>query len=61
MVGIHLAVKQVNAGDLHGFDDGVNLGRVAALRKIRNAFDKSAGHGEKDNGPSRSQATAGRK
>src|SRR5208283_3933079 len=51
VVGIHLAVEEIDAGNLHGFDNGVNFGRVAAFGKIRNAFHQSAGHGKKDNGP----------
>src|SRR5271155_3222644 len=30
VVGIHLAVEEKNAGNLHGFDDGVNFSGVAA-------------------------------
>jgi hypothetical protein len=48
VVGVHLAVEQVDAGNLHGFDDGVDFGRVAAFREIGNAFNQRAGHGEKD-------------
>ncbi len=57
VVGIHLAVEQIDAGNLHGFDNGIDFGRVAAFGKIRNAFDKSAGHGQKDNGRWMGQAT----
>ena len=39
VVGIHLAVEQIDAGHLHGFDDGIDLGRVAAFGKIGNAFN----------------------
>src|ERR1700687_2541027 len=57
VVGIHFAVEKINARDLHGFDNRVDFGRVAAFGKIRNAFNKSAGHGEKDNGQRFGQAT----
>src|SRR5579864_6065511 len=40
VVGIHLAIQQIDAGHLHGVDDGVNFGFVAAFRKIGNAFDE---------------------
>ena len=59
MVRIHLAVEEIDAWDLHGFDNGIDFGRVAAFREIRNAFDKSAGHGQKDNGRWMGQATGG--
>ncbi len=38
VVGIHLSVKKINTGNLHGFNNGVNFGWVAAFGKIRNAF-----------------------
>ena len=44
VIGIHFAVEQVDAGNLHGIDNGVNFRRIAAFGKVRNAFDKSAGH-----------------
>ena len=50
VIGIHLAVEEIDAGNLHGFDNGIDFGRVAAFGKIRNAFHQSAGHGKKDNG-----------
>ena len=59
VVGIHLAVEKIDAGDFHGFDNGIDFGRVTAFGKIRNAFDKSAGHGLKDNGRRLGQATEG--
>src|SRR5208282_727224 len=39
VVGIHLAVEEIDAGDFHGFDDGINFGGVAAFGKIGDAFD----------------------
>jgi hypothetical protein len=36
---VHLAVKQIDASNLHGFDDGVDFGFVAAFREIGYAFD----------------------
>ena len=44
VVGIHLAIKQIDAGHLHGIDNGVDFGLVAAFRKIRDTFDQRAGH-----------------
>ena len=49
VIGIHLPVEEVDAGNHHGFDDGVDFGGVAAFREIGNAFNKSVGHGRKDN------------
>src|SRR5208282_2630159 len=57
VVGIHLAVEEIDPGDLHGFDNGIDFGGVAAFREIRNAFDESAGHGLKDNGRRLGRAT----
>ncbi len=48
VVGVHLVVEEVDAGNLHGLDDGVDFGRVAAFREVWNVFDESAGHGMKD-------------
>jgi hypothetical protein len=39
VVGIHLAVEEIDSGDFHGFDNGIDFGRVAAFGKIRNTFD----------------------
>ena len=39
VVGIHLAVEKIDAGNFHGVDDGVDFGWVAAFGKIRDAFD----------------------
>ena len=47
VVGIHLAIKQVDAGNFHGVDDGVNFGLVAAFGKIGNAFDER-GHNREE-------------
>jgi len=57
VIGIHLAVEEIDSGNFHGFEDGINFGGVAAFRKIGDAFDKSAGHGRKDNGGRRGEAT----
>src|SRR5437016_968255 len=46
VVRIHLAVEQPHAGNLHGVDDGVDLGFIAAFGEIRNALDER-GHGWK--------------
>jgi hypothetical protein len=40
VVGVHLAVQQVNPRQLHGLDDGVHLGPVTAFGKVGNTFDK---------------------
>jgi hypothetical protein len=47
MIGIHLPVEKINAGDLHRFDDGIDLGRIAAFGKIGNAFNESLRHGKR--------------
>ena len=48
VIGVHLAVQQIDAGQLHGFDNGIDFGRVAALGKVRYAFNLSVRHAEKD-------------
>ena len=40
VVGIHFAIEQVDAGHLHGVDDGVDFGLVAAFREVGDAFDE---------------------
>jgi hypothetical protein len=40
VVGIHLAIEQPDAVDLHGVDDGVDDLFAAAFRKIRDTFNK---------------------
>jgi len=47
VVGIHLPVEEVNAGDLHRFNNGIDFGWVAAFRKIGDTFDESAGHAKR--------------
>ena len=49
VVGIHLAIEQVDAGDFHGVDDGIDLGGVAAFGEIGNAFNECVGHGKRIN------------
>ena len=44
VVGVHLPVEQIHAGNLHGFDNGIDFGRVAAFREIGHAFNESLGH-----------------
>jgi len=34
VVGIHLAVEEIDSGDFHGFDNGIDFGRVAAFGKL---------------------------
>ena len=31
VVGIHLAVEKIDAGNFHGFDDGIDFGLITAL------------------------------
>jgi hypothetical protein len=49
VIGIHFPVEKINAGEFHGCDNGIDFGRIAAFGEIRNAFNKSARHGKKDN------------
>jgi hypothetical protein len=49
MVGIHLLIEKIDAGNLHGFDNGFDLARIAAFGEIGNAFNQSVGHRKKDN------------
>ena len=46
VVGIHLAVEQVDAINLHRFDDGINLGLIAAFGKVGDALHQRSGHGK---------------
>jgi len=45
VVGVHFAVEQVDAGHLHGVDDGVNFGFIASFREVRNTFDERGHNG----------------
>ena len=38
VVGVHFAVKEVNAVHFHGGDDGVNFSRIASFGKIGHAL-----------------------
>jgi hypothetical protein len=58
VVGIHFPVEKIDSGNFHGFDNGIDFGRIAAFGKIRNAFNKSARHDEKNNGRWADQATS---
>ena len=40
MVGVHLAIEQVHAVHLHGRNNGVHLGFIAAFREIGYTFDQ---------------------
>ena len=40
VVGIALAIQQVDAGNLHGVNDGVNFSLVAAFGEVRNTFNE---------------------
>ena len=46
VVGVHLAVQQVDAGHFHGVEDGVNFGLIAAFGEIGNTFDERGHNGE---------------
>jgi hypothetical protein len=48
VVGVHLAVEQEDARDLHRFNDCVNFGLIAAFGKVWDTFDQ-CGHGERIN------------
>jgi hypothetical protein len=50
VVGVHLAVEEKDARNLHGFNDGIDFGLVAAFGKIGNAFNQSIGHESEDKG-----------
>ena len=41
MVGVHLAIEQINAVHLHGVDDGIHLRLIAAFGKIGNTLNQS--------------------
>jgi hypothetical protein len=43
VVAVHFPVEEEDSFDLHGIDNGVDLGFVAALGKIGNAFNQ-CGH-----------------
>jgi len=47
MVRVHLAVQQIDAVHLHGFDDGIDASLVASFRKVWYTFDE-CGHKEQD-------------
>jgi hypothetical protein len=44
VVGVHLPIQQIHAGEHHGFDDGIYFGGIAAFGKIRNAFYECVRH-----------------
>jgi hypothetical protein len=39
VIGIHLPVKQIDSGQFHGFDDGVDPRWIAPLREVRYTFN----------------------
>ncbi len=43
VVGIHLAVEEVDAVQLHGLEDGIDLGLIAAFGEVGYTFDE-CGH-----------------
>ncbi len=46
VVGVTFAIEQIDAGDFHGVDDGVNFRFVAAFGKIWDAFYQRGHKGE---------------
>ena len=46
VVGIHLPVEQIDAINLHRFDDRIDLGLVAAFGKVGDALHQRSGHGK---------------
>jgi len=48
VVGVHLAVEEIDTGNLHGLDDGIDFRGIAALREVWNAFNESVWHVKKD-------------
>jgi len=46
VVGVTFAIEQIDAGDFHGVDDGVNFGFVAAFGKIWDALYERGHKGE---------------
>jgi len=48
VIGIHLPVEQIDARQLHGFDDGIDPRRIEALREVRYTFNQSGRHGKKN-------------
>jgi len=47
MIGVHLAIEQINAIHLHGFDNGIDASLVAPFREVGYAFDE-CGHKYQD-------------
>ena len=41
VVGIHLAIEQIDAVYFHGVNDRIHFRFIAAFRKIRNTLNKS--------------------
>jgi hypothetical protein len=46
VIMVHLAVEKIDAIHLHGFDDGVNFGFIAAFGEIGDTFNQ-CGHTQK--------------
>ncbi len=47
VIGVHLAVEQIDAVHFHGFDNGVDFGFVAPFREVGYTFDE-CGHKDQD-------------
>ena len=59
VVGVHLAIEQIDAGNLHRFDNRLDLGRIAAFGKVGNAFNERGSHAKSIRFVSRSRNPAG--
>jgi hypothetical protein len=47
VVRVHLAIEEVNAIHLHGFENGIDASFVAPFREVRNTFNER-GHKHQD-------------
>src|ERR1700759_662464 len=47
VIGVHLAVEEIDSVHLHGFDDGVDATFVASFGEVRYTFDE-CGHKDQD-------------
>jgi len=48
VVGVHLPVEKIDAGNFHRLDDRIDLGGIAAFREVWNTFNESGRHEKKD-------------
>ena len=47
VIGVHLAIEEIDAIHLHGFEDGIDASLVAPFREVGNTFDE-CGHNDQD-------------